>query len=946
MFKYLLALVFSLPVLAAFSQTTIKGRIYDPVAGKGLSFATVSLVNKKDSTLVTFSLADSSGRFTLNKVNKGDYLLSASYVGYVPMWKALTDMPAEGEYQMGDVGLTEIGRMQDATVTGRRPPVEINNDTVEFNSENFKTQPNAVVEDMLRKMPGVTIDADGTVKVNGQKVKRILVNGKEFFTGDVKMATKNLNADVVDKVQVFDRKSDQAAFTGVDDGNSEKTINLKLKKDKNHAIFGKVAAGAGSGGGGGAGVGNEARYDGQTNINKFNGDQQFSFLGMGNNTNKQGFSLMDVMSFTGEMSRGMQSGGGAVKISVSSVGDNNGLPVTGLGQNQQGVARTVAGGFNYNDSWDKGRGSLNTNYTVSNIKLQTNRRSLTQLVGSGDSYSTFDTSAAVNTTTQHRLAGILDQQVDSSFSFRLTPTLVWQHSDKRVAETYSSLSPMEDLLNAGFSNNNTGPGAFNFSTNLLLRKKLAKKGRTLSGTFSTGYNHSTQDGRQVSDNQWYQGGGVIDSNINQLSNQEGVTRSFGGNVTYTEPIGKRSLVALNGFYNVNTGNSDKFVYGFDPLSGKKGQQDSSLSNQFGSDYRYGGGGISFRSNPKKMNVTIGATFQAASLNAVNHSWGRDIRQSFEDVLPNALFQYSFSQVRNLRFEYNTSTTQPSVAQLQPVPDLSDPLNIKTGNADLKQSYNHNFSLIYFAAQPSKRRNFMFSLNLSKVVNAIVQSDSVTSFGTRTSRPVNANGVGNLFSNVGYGFPLGVPNMRMDVGSFFTYSKNIAFVNGESNSISSFTFRPNVSFNYDLENKMTLELRAAVSFYSGKYSLQPALNTNYIRQSYGINMTNYLPKGFYAYNEFSYVLNSSSTGGYNANIPLWNVSVAKTFLKNDRGELKLGVMDLLNQNTGITRTVNQGSIVDQRYNVLQRYFLLTFTYSISKAGLKAKGGMNIRIRSMD
>ncbi|HEY6900154.1 MAG TPA: outer membrane beta-barrel protein, partial [Puia sp.] len=238
------------------------------------------------------------------------------------------------------------------------------------------------------------------------------------------------------------------------------------------------------------------------------------------------------------------------------------------------------------------------------------------------------------------------------------------------------------------------------------------------------------------------------------------------------------------------------------------------------------------------------------------------------------------------------------------------------------------------------------LNFSETASAIVQSDSVTSYGTRISKPVNADGVQNLFSNVHYGWSPGRPNTRLDVGAFFVYSKNIGFVNGASNSISSVTFRPNVAYNYDVSDKLTFEATASVSFYSGRYSLQPVLNTNYIRQNYGVNMTNYLPKGFYVNNEFNYVINTGRTGGYNTSIPLWNVSMAKTFLKNGRGELKLGVMDLLNQNTGITRSVNQGSIVDQRYNVLQRYFLLSFTYSISKAGLRAKDGPQIRVSRMD
>jgi hypothetical protein len=950
MLRILLSLILSLPTLAAFSQLiTIKGRVYDSSANKGLAYATVSLVNARDTTLVTFAVADSTGQFQLRKVVNGSYLLSASYAGYVPVWKPLHNLPTDGIYDAGDIILAGITSLKDAHVTARRPPVEINKDTIEFNSENFKTQPNAVVEDMLKKMPGVTVESDGTVKVNGQTVRRVLVNGKEFFTGDVKMATKNLNADAVDKVQVFDRKSDQAAFTGIDDGNSEKTINLKLKKDRNYATFGKVSGGAGTRGGGdtemGGGTG-AGRFDAQANINKFNGDEQLSFLGMGNNTNRQGFTLMDVLNFTGELSRGMKNGGGGVKVQMNDAGSNNGLPVTGLGQNQQGLARTFAGGLNYNNTWDKGRTTLNSNYTVSNIHLLTNKESHIQNLAPGNDYNTFDTTHTIYTVTQHRLAAILDQQLDSSLSYRLTPAMTWQSSGKNANERYTSLTPQGDLLNAGFSNNNTNPGAFNFTTDLLLRKRLAKKGRTISGDFNIAYNHSMLDGSQIADSRLYQAGIGFDSAINQLSGRDAVTRSLGGNITYTEPLGRRSLIALNSFINVNTGSSDKQTFDYNPNSGKHDRRDSLLSNSFGSDYRYSGAGLSFRSNRKKMNITLGATLQAATLNAMDHSGGLDIRQSFTDVLPNALLQYNFSQTKNLRLDFNTYTTQPAVAQLQPVPDVSNPLNVTTGNPALKRSYNHSLSLNYFSAQPAQRKSLLFFLSLSDARNAIVQSDSVSSVGTRVSRPVNTNGVGNLLSNLEYDFPIRALHARLELGGLFIYSRNVAFVNGTANNISSTTLRPNFLFGYDIENRLNVELTGSVSFYNGSYSLQPALNTSYVRQNYGVTMTNYLPMGFYLNNEFNYILNTGRADGYNTSIPLWNVSLARSFLKNDRGEVKLGIMDLLNKNNGITRSVNQGSIVDERYNVLQRYFMLSFTYSLNKAGLKTKGGMQMKIKTLD
>ena len=981
--KIVLFLLLSLVFLTAESQRlTIRGKVADSLSGKGLASATISLVKAGDSALVTFTIADTAGNFRMEAGGGSVYLLSVSYTGYVPVWKPLDDLPRSGVFEAGDIFLSQAGQLQAAVVKGRRPPVEINNDTIEFNAENFKTQPNAVLEDMLKKIPGVTVETDGTVKVNGQTVRRVLVNGKEFFTGDVKMATKNLNADAVDKLQVFDRKSDQAAFTGVDDGNSEKTINIQLKKDRSYATFGKVGAGVGGdwhgagnegfgagGMGGGAGVGsegfgagagNEGRYDGQVNINRFKGDEQLSFLGMANNTNRQGFSLMDVLNFTGELSWGMRNGGGGISIQTSDAGSNNGLPVTGLGQSQQGIATTMAGGLNYNNSWDKGRTSLNSNYTASKIRLEPDNESLVQtpatggMPGSGgnepgvagNSYSTQDSAHTVHDIVQQRLGAILDRQLDPSFSFRLTPTLVWQHSNKEQQENYSSYAPDTALLNEGFSNTGTGPGAVNFTTDLLLRKKLPKKGRTLSADINITYNHSSESGNQLSDNSFYESGVIpTDSNINQLYHRDAVTRSLGGNFTYTEPLGLRSLLALNAFLNVNTGNTDKSTIGYNAASGKYDQPDSLLSNHFGSDYRYGGGGISFRSNLKKLSLTAGAVLQAATLHAMNLSGGSSVRQSFTDVLPNAILQYHITQTKNIRLEYGTYTTQPSVVQLQPVPDLSNPLDISTGNPVLKRTYNESLIFNYISANFAKRKSLLFLLGLSDAANAIVQSDSVTAYGTRMTMPVNSNGVGNLLSNLEYGWPVRKWHAQLEAGGFFIYSWNVGFVNGDKNNIRTVTFKPNISVTYNEGDKLDLELTAAVSLNTGWYSPEPDLNTDYMQQTYGVNMTNYLPAGLSLHNEFSYIFNTGRQPGYNTNMALWNLSVAKSLLRHDRGEVKLSVMDLLNQNSGITRSIGQGSIQDEKYNVLRRYFLLSFTYSLNKSGLKAKGGPQMRIRTI-
>lgn len=911
-------------VQAQKAPATIKGTVFDTISKKGLAYATISVVDAKDSTLISFARADSLGKFKLSNLHKGNYLLSASYVGYVPVWKSLLIRNDGEEIDFGRISMTDIVTAGDVTVTARRAPVTINNDTIEFNTENFKTQPNAVVEDLLKKLPGVTVDNDGTVRVNGQKVNRVLVNGKEFFTGDPKMATKNLDADAIDKVQVFDKKSDRAEFTGVDDGQSEKAINLKLKKDRNHSLFGKVAAGGGT----------DKRYDAQTNINKFNGDQQFSLIGMGNNVNKQGFSITDVLNFTGELSRGMRSGSG-VNIQIGG-GSDNGLPITGMGQNQQGVAKTFAGGVNYNDTWNK-KTDFNMSGMGSNIDLRTDRSTVRQNLLPGNEFDYISNSSTAKNNKQQRINMTYDSKIDSSTSIKFTPQFTTQQSDSRTTSDYVSQNNKGVKLNDGVTDSRTHSEAFNFGGNALFRKKLKKKGRTISSTVSLAYNDSKQNGDLYTKNTFYNSGTALpDSVTNQKNTREAVTRSIGANLVYTEPVGKRSLLEFSGFFNTNTGNSKRVTYDYGTLSGKYDQFNTQQSNDFKSEYMYAGGSLAFRSNQKSVSYTLGTSLQGATLNSTNNTTGKNIRQIFTDALPNANIQYRFNSSRSMSLNYNTSTTQPGTLQLQPVTDVSDPLNTYTGNPNLKRSYQQSLSLNYFATNMYSQRNFFAFLSFSKTDNAIVNSDSIRLNGSRITMPVNANGNYVLFGSINAGFPIKKLKSRVDLGLGSNILHNMSFVNGKENGIDNFSISPNMNYSFSLENKIDISANARLNISKAKYSLQPQLNSNYLQQVYGFDMTNYLPWGLVLNNNMNYTINSGRADGYNTSVAFWNASIAKSFLKNKRAEIKFSAFDLLNQNIGVSRNANQNYIEDTRYNVLQRYFLMSFTFRLNKAGSNASG----------
>ncbi|HMK04381.1 MAG TPA: outer membrane beta-barrel family protein [Ferruginibacter sp.] len=926
----LLAILFLLTsamVLAQKKGITVKGQLTDTLQKQLVADATVSLVNAKDSSLVAFSRTDFLGRFSFQQLKPGKYRLSASQVNFHPKWK---NFEANEDLDLGNIYMRDRSMMEEVMVAAQRPPVVVNGDTLEFNAEAFKTKPNAVVEDILKKMPGVEVDRDGSIRVNGKRISRVLVNGKDFFNGDPRMATRNLSADAIDKVQVFDKQSDQSEFTGIDDGNKTPTINLKLKKDKKNAAFGKATMAAGT----------KDRYDGQFNINKFNGDRQLSAIGMANNTNRQGFSIMDMLNFSGQ-SRKMMGGGGGARIVINNGNDDEfGLPVAGI-NNNQGITQTIAGGLNYNDTWKK-KTEVNASYFYNNLTLDNtgniNRRNILP----GNNFTYLQNSSSSNKTSSNRFNFSVDHKIDSFNSIKLSSVFGYQKGSGSKKNDYESFVPADKMLNNGFSNTKNSTEGYTTNSELLYRHKFKKKGRTFSLTGSMQYNDSRARGTLNAINNFFNNG-VIDlrDTLNQVTRLSSITQSFAANASYTEPLSKRSLLEVRGFYNTNKGDLDRKTYDYDKTSGKHDMMNKTLSNAFESNYDYMGGGVSMRAQQKKYGYSIGANLQYAQLNSHLKDSAFRVKQNFTNLLPAANFNYNFTRMKSLRIDYSTSTSQPTARQLQPVKEISDPLNIISGNPSLEQSYAHNASLQFFNANPSLQRNLFVFLNYTATQNAIVNSDIINSSGARTSTPVNANGVYNINANIDRGFRMKKINTRFGFGLNTNYNRSVNFINGDKNKASNLAVGPRVSASYSYKEVLDISAEARFNFNNARYSLQPSLNNNYRRQVYEITATVNLPAGFSINNEFTYSAFTGRSAGYNTRVALWNAAISKQVLKSKKGEIKLSAFDLLNENIGVDRNGNANYIEDVQYKTLQRYFTLGFTYSLQKAG---SGGPRAVIRS--
>lgn len=918
---FLLCLLLSYVVMA--QQHSISGKVFNQSQKNPLAYSTITLVNNKDSSVLFVTISDTTGRFSMPVLATGKLTLSISHAGYVPLWMDIQVTPNKS-LRLDSLFLKDISSMDTVLITAKRPPVEMINDTLQFNTENYKTPPNAVVEDMLKRMPGVTVDKDGNVRFNGKILRRVLVNGKELFTGNPKMATQNFNADWVDKVQVFERKSDRAQFTGMDDGQTETTMNLVLKKDKLKAIFGRTSAAGGT----------QDRFDIQATVNQFKTDKQRSFIGMGNNTNKQGFALSDMLGFN----QSILSGGTA----LINAGDF-GLPVSDMTNPQQGVANTYAGGINVNESWKK-KTDLNASLQLSNIQLlaQKNTRRENLLPGNNFIYETEGDNN--RTTKQQRFNASFEHKIDSFHSLRITPQLSLQKEELHSFNRFKSFSADNLPLNSGFTQRSSTTERLAVNNNILLRKRFRRKGRTLSSTIVFGYNEDKSNGELLTENRFYSLGmpPFRDSLFNQRNNTNVRSALFNSGITFTEQVGKRTLLEFTYYYNSSTGSSNRQTLDYNLQSGKFDILNSALTNVFSMNQESRGGTLRFRSNFKKVNATVGASTQHSNLLSENRSTGNVVKQSFSDILPTATLRYAVNSKTNLQLNYTTNIQMPTAVQLQPVADVADPLNIYTGNSALQRAYIQSITANLTNINLPRGRNVFMMASLNKTNNAIVQSDIIDGSGRRITMPVNADGVVNAFVNLNTGLAVRRLKSTINIGIGVNQTASLAFINGMKNKMTNRALSPSLSWNIALEKKLLVYASARWNITKASYSLQPVLNNTFLQQIYSLEMTNYLPGNIHLTNNIAFTINSGRAIGFNTKIPYWTAAASKSFMKNNRGEMKLTALDILNQNVGVNRVANQQFLEDTRYNVLRRYFMLSFLYILNKSG-KSTGGVFIQTK---
>ncbi|HEY6505938.1 MAG TPA: outer membrane beta-barrel protein, partial [Chitinophagaceae bacterium] len=566
----------------------------------------------------------------------------------------------------------------------------------------------------------------------------------------------------------------------------------------------------------------------------------------------------------------------------------------------------------------------------------------------GSSNTFYDqNSLSDNLNNSHRFNLNMLYQIDSMHSLRIIPSFSYQKTRNKSLSGFRTRSAGNAMINDGETGNLSENEGFTFRNDLIFRKKFNRKGRTFSLSLQTSLNESEGSGKQNSLTNFYNSGGSIADRdtIDQQSSSNGSLQSYNARAVYTEPVLKRSLLEFS-LGNSNSKNSSEVTtYDYNKQSGKYDELNDIQTNDYRNTYGFTNAGIRMRTQKKKYNYSFGLTWQQAELEGKVIIGTKDsvISKTFRNLLPNARFQYNISRFKSFSVNYTTNTNQPNMSQLQPVPDITNRLNIRLGNPNLKQEFNHVMQAHLNLLSPYKNKNLFMFMTLQATDNKIVNYDSLDlQTGVRYSLPVNVEGVYNFNSNISFSMPVRPLKATFEVSGRGGYLKTKQFLNKQENNITTLTLGPEVRLDMNATEKINIGLGANVNYNYSKYSLESSSDNRYFTQEYSSSFDWQLPKQFFLSTDFTYTINSQRADGFNAKIPIWNASISKQFLKYNRGEIKFSAYDLLNQNLGINRTSNQNYIEDSKVNTLQRFFMFSFTYSLSKTGLNNAGGGGMRV----
>ena len=891
--KTILLFLLSVLITSIQAQTatgTLSGKVIDKNTGEAVPAATIRILTMEDSTLVTGASSSSEGTFLI-PVKHGNYIANISFVGYTPYFQEFTLSTAQPTVRLDTIALQEQSILLDeAVVTAAPTEILVKGDTLEYNASAYKVTGMAVVEDLLKQMTGVEIDQNGVIKVQGKEIKKIFVDGKEFFSDDPKIASKNLPARMVEKLQVVDKKSEMEKMTGFDDGEEEMIINLTVRPNMKQGSFGNAFAGYGS----------QERYEVNALVNHMRNSDQMTFMGGINNTNNAGAS---------DLGSAMGGGGGRTR---------------GGGGGGSGINTAANSGFNFSKKVSE-KLEVGGNIRYGNNRSESLSKVYTQnLLSKGDTYE--DQRNRSHSRDENVNMDVrLEWKPDSMTTLIFRPTLSFNTSESIETDLFSTTRVAGDTVNYGNADYNSHGKGKNIGGNLNFNRRLGKVGRSISVGLNVRSNDSENKAMNIS-NTFYTGKRADDLLDQRITNSNSGS-NLSGNLSYVEPLGKQKFLQFSYNYRQGSSQSDKDTrtrddegnYTVFDTKYSKLNDNSSLNQDIGVD---------FRSRSEKYNYNVGFRVYPTSSKRktyIGDSLISNITQNVTNYSPNAQFNYLWSRQKNLHFTYTGNTDQPSVNQISPVIDVSNPLNITYGNPDLKPAFMHRMNVRYQNSNPQENRYQMLSGSFNYTLNAIVTSrftDPETGRKENTFRNVNGNWDGDIRFITSR--PFFSKKFTVSSTSNASYRVNNGFSNNEENVSRQTNLSENLSFNYN-SSKFQFSVRGNISYNKVKNSLEGQQDREYFNYGSSANTTIYLPFDINIQSDIRYSTNSGYSDGFKQNETLWNASLEKQILKQKNGLIRVKVYDILQQRSNIRRNVSSNFIRDTTTNTLTSYFIVHFVY---------------------
>ena len=942
---FLLALAF-LIIENIQAQKLIQGHITDQQSGAPLVNANVQLMSLTDSAMLS-RITDASGYFRFTIPVRDSFLFSFSFVGYSPVSRKIMVDSAD---VILDIAAVSGSSSDLATVIIRTSvsPISQKGDTLQINASQFKVNPDASGEDLIRKVPGVTIE-NGQVKAQGENVQKVTIDGRELFGDDATAALRTLPAEIIDKIQIFDRLSDQAQFTGFDDGNTTKAINIVTKANMRDGQFGRIFAGYGT----------DNRYQAGGNATLLKNNRRISIVGNFNNVNQQNFSQQDLLGVTSNNRGGNRGGGGGRSRG------GGGSPRGGQGGNmsfgssgnflvgqQNGINRTNALGVNFSDVW--GKVNVSGSYLFNNTNNKTSEISNQQYF-SGNIFNQTDNSDGDNT--NHRFNLRLEWKPDSNNQVIITPNISFQKNLADRILTTNSFTASKQISSTTNTTNSNRIGN-NLNNTILWRHSFAKRGRSFSVNLNTSTN--SREG-EVYVNTFQRTfdtvNNPVDEQTSRFTDQDNGGYQVSANFVYSEPLAPKTQLQLNYQPSFSKSSANQEAYRYNASEGAYNLFDTSLSNRFDNTTRAQNAGISFRYGDRDNQFSIGASYQQNTLmSEQDFPKALDVKKTFNNILPNAMLRLKLSARSNLRLFYRSNTNNPSVTQLSDVIDITNRPFISAGNPDLKQQYTNMMSGRYTFTNTGKgllvMGNIYYQTARDYVTNASFinagSSDTVINFGTnpitlspgeQLSIPVNMDGYRSVRSFVTLSFPVKFIKSNFNLNGGVSFSRLPGTLDGRTSISNNTSYSAGAVIASNVSEFVDFTVSYTANFNMVENELQKQLNDNYFQHVASVQLNLLSKNGWFFQNDLNNQMYRGLTQGFNQDYTLWNMSVGKKFLANRKGELKLSVFDLLKQNRSIVRNVTEFGIEDIQNDVLQQYFMLTFTYNLRNFGTAATRAAN-------